>query len=215
MVLLARRYRLDEPVGRGGMGQVWRATDERLGRVVAVKVLNPGSASEVAAERFRLEAMAAGRISDPHVVAVYDFGEDDDRLFLVTELVDGCSLADELNRCGVVPPERAASLIGQAAQGLASAHDHGVVHRDIKPSNLLLATNGTDAVCVAEADGPLDSSSEPVADCSVKVADFGIARLADEVGAALTATGQIAGTSQYLAPERAIGEPGAPASDVY
>ena len=220
-MLLARRYRLDEPVGRGGMGQVWRATDEVLGRVVAVKLLNPGSASDVDAERFRLEAKAAGRISDPHVVAVYDFGEDDDRLFLVTELVDGCSLADELHRYGALPPQRAASLIAQAARGLASAHDHGVVHRDIKPANLLLATNGahgtdgTDAVGAGDAGGWLDSSGVVDAVCSVKVADFGIARLADEVGAALTATGQIAGTSQYLAPERAVGEPGGPASDVY
>lgn len=200
------------------MGQVWRATDEVLGREVAVKLLSPGSASVVDAERFRLEAKAAGRISDPHVVAVLDFGKDDDRLFLVTELVAGCSLADELHRYGALPPQRAASLIAQAARGLASAHDHGVVHRDIKPANLLLATNGTgagtEAVCAADTDGRRGRSRQVDADCSVKVADFGIARVADE-GADLTATGQIAGTSHYLAPERALGEPGGPASDVY
>jgi serine/threonine-protein kinase len=114
-----------------------------------------------------------------------------------------------------LPPQRAASLIAQAALGLASAHDHGVVHRDIKPANLLLATNDTDAVCAAETGGRLGRSTEDDAGCWVKISDFGIARLADEVGAALTATGRIAGTSQYLAPERAIGEPGGPASDVY
>ena len=222
-MLVAQRYRLDELIGRGGMGQVWRAVDEVLGRDVAVKLLNPGSASEVAAERFRLEAQAAGRISDPHVVAVYDFGVDDDRLFLVMELIDGCSLADELHRYGSMRPERAAGLIAQTARGLSSAHGHGVVHRDIKPANLLLATHDAHKPAAADYDDRIDpvtggtgiaAAGVVDADYLVKIADFGIARIADSA-AALTATGQIAGTSHYLAPERVIGEPGGPAADVY
>jgi eukaryotic-like serine/threonine-protein kinase len=205
-VLVARRYKLGEALGHGGMGQVWRAVDEVLGRNVAVKLAHPGSASEAVAERFRLEARAAGRISDPHVVAVYDFGVDEDRLFLVMELVEGRSLADELHRCGPLPPDRAAGLVAQAARGLASAHDHAVVHRDIKPANLLLATDDTE-----HWDG-VDRTDN--ATCLLKIADFGIARVTDDSGA-LTATGEIAGTSHYLAPERALGEPGGPASDVY
>jgi serine/threonine protein kinase len=204
-VLVARRYRLGEPLGHGGMGQVWRAVDEVLGRAVAVKLAHPGSASEAVAERFRLEARAAGRISDRHVVAVYDFGVDEDRLFLVMELVEGRSLADELHRCGPLPPDRAAGLVAQAARGLASAHGHGVVHRDIKPGNLLLATDDTE-----HWDG-VDRTDNATG--LLKVADFGIARVTDD--SALTATGEIAGTSHYLAPERALGDPGGPASDVY
>lgn len=198
------------------MGQVWHAVDEVLGREVAVKLMHAGSASDVAAARFRLEAKAAARINDPHVVAVYDFGVDDDRLFLVLELIDGCSLADELHRHGALPG-RAANLIAQTAQGLASAHGHGVVHRDVKPANLLLATpdaRSDDRVDRTESAPGGDTVGVGDNDYQVKIADFGIARLADSA-AALTATGQIAGTSYYLAPERAMGEPGGPESDVY
>ena len=199
-MLVARRYRLGDPLGRGGMGQVWRAFDEVLGREVAVKLLHPGLTSEAVAARFRLEAKTAARISNPHVVAVYDFGVDEDRLFLVMELVDGPSLAAQIRQTGAVSSQLAADYVVQAARGLDSAHTHGVVHRDVKPSNLLLA--------------PADGGTGPH-DRTVKIADFGIARVTDESAMALTASGEIAGTSQYIAPERALGEPGGPPADVY
>ncbi|WP_155056093.1 serine/threonine-protein kinase [Streptomyces blattellae] len=189
---MAGRYRLDESIGRGAMGEVWRAYDETLARPVAVKLLLPQDTDPTAASRFRLEARTAARIDHPNVVGVLDFGEYDHRLFLVMELVEGASLARLLARSGALPADRVASVAGQAAAGLAAAHRQGIVHRDIKPANLLLDADGT-----------------------LKIGDFGIARFLDDPGAALTATGQIVGTSLYLAPERALGQPAGPASDVY
>ncbi|WP_189301072.1 serine/threonine-protein kinase [Streptomyces albospinus] len=191
-MLIAGRYRLRDTVGRGAMGEVWRAFDETLGRPVAVKLLLPHDSDPTAPSRFRLEAQTAGRLSHPHVVGVLDFGEHEDRLFLVMELVDGDSLADQLTVSGPLPAEHVAHIAAQAALGLAAAHRQGVVHRDIKPANLLLGAEGT-----------------------LKIGDFGIARFLDDPGAALTTTGQIVGTSLYLAPERALGRTAGPASDVY
>lgn len=191
-VLIAGRYRLSEPIGRGGMGEVWRAYDETLARSVAVKLLLPQDSDPTATSRFRLEARTAARIDHPNVVGVRDFGEHDDRLYLVMELVEGDSLARTLARSGALPAERVARIAAQAAAGLAAAHREGIVHRDIKPGNLLLDADGT-----------------------LKIGDFGIARFLDDPGAALTATGQIVGTSLYLAPERALGRPAGPPSDVY
>jgi serine/threonine-protein kinase len=191
-VLIAGRYRLQDAIGRGAMGEVWRAFDETLGRPVAVKLLLPQDSDPTAASRFRLEAQTAGRLAHPHVVGVRDFGEHEDRLFLVMELVEGDSLASVLAHGGPLPAERVARIAGEAAAGLAAAHRQGIVHRDIKPANLLLDADGT-----------------------LKIGDFGIARFLDDPGAALTAAGQIIGTSLYLAPERALGQPAGPASDVY
>lgn len=191
-VLIAGRYRLAESIGRGGMGEVWRAYDETLARHVAVKLLLPQDSDPTATSRFRLEAQTAARIDHPNVVGVRDFGEYDNRLFLVMELVEGPSLATTLTRSGALPAERVARIAAQAAAGLAAAHRQGIVHRDIKPGNLLLDSDGT-----------------------LKIGDFGIARFMDDPGAALTATGQIVGTSLYLAPERALGKTAGPASDVY
>ncbi len=191
-MLVAGRYRLDEPIGKGGMGEVWRATDESLGRTVAVKVLLTTTTDPQAAARFRMEAQTAARLSDSHVVAVYDFGAHEGRLFLVMEYVEGHSLAHERAVHGVLDIERVADIAAQTAAGLAVAHGQRVVHRDIKPGNLLLAADGT-----------------------VKIADFGIARFAGEASSALTGTGQVIGTSAYLAPERGLGRPAGPASDVY
>ncbi|MEV5123651.1 serine/threonine-protein kinase [Streptomyces decoyicus] len=190
-MLIASRYRLQDVVGRGAVGEVWRAFDESLGRPVAVKLLLPQGSDPSAASRFRLEAQTAGRLNHPHVVGVLDFGEHEDRLFLVMELVEGVSLA-RLAGSGPLLAERVALIAAQAAAGLAAAHRHNIVHRDIKPANLLLDTHG-----------------------ALKIGDFGIARFVDDPGAALTATGQIIGTSLYLAPERALGRPAGPASDVY
>nr|WP_259471569.1 serine/threonine-protein kinase [Streptomyces shenzhenensis] len=174
------------------MGEVWRARDEVLGTDVAIKFLLSQSSDATATARFRLEAQTAGRLDHPHVVGVLDFGAHEDRLFLVMELVEGDSLARVLSTAGSLPPERVARIAAEAAAGLAAAHEQGIVHRDIKPGNLLLAADG-----------------------SLKIGDFGIARFMDDPAAGLTATGQIVGTSLYLAPERALGRPAGPPSDVY
>ncbi|MEU9572708.1 protein kinase [Streptomyces massasporeus] len=191
-VLLAGRYRLDVEIGRGGMGEVWRAYDETLARAVALKLLLPQDTDATATSRFRLEAQTAGRLNHPNVVGVLDFGEYDNRLYLVMELVEGDSLAGVLTGSGALPAAQVADLAAQASAGLAAAHGQGIVHRDVKPANLLLDTNGT-----------------------LKIGDFGIARFLDDPGAALTATGQIVGTGLYLAPERALGKQAGPASDMY
>ncbi|WSY80668.1 serine/threonine protein kinase [Streptomyces sp. NBC_00876] len=174
------------------MGEVWRATDEVLGRAVAVKLLLGEHADESATARFRLEAQTAARLSHPHLVAVFDFGSWEDRLFLVMELVEGRSLGDLLLAQERLAPDQVARIAGQAAAGLAAAHRQGIVHRDIKPGNLML-----------DADG------------SVKIGDFGIAQFVDDPSAALTTTGHIVGTSLYLAPERALGHTAGAASDMY
>ncbi|WP_409473640.1 serine/threonine-protein kinase [Streptomyces sp. HC307] len=162
-----------------------------LGRPVAVKLLLAQEADPTAASRFRLEAQTAGRLNHPNVVGVLDFGEYEDRLFLVMELVAGDSLG-RLASAGPLSAEQIARIAAQAAAGLAAAHRQSIVHRDIKPANLLLDADGT-----------------------VKIGDFGIARFLDDSAAALTAAGQIVGTSLYLAPERAVGRSAGPASDVY
>ncbi|MFF7678758.1 serine/threonine-protein kinase [Actinacidiphila glaucinigra] len=174
------------------MGEVWRATDEVLGRPVAVKLLLGDGSDASAAARFRLEAQTAARLGHPHVVAVFDFGAWDGRFFLVMELVEGDSLAQLLEAGHVLGAEQVAVVAAQAAAGLAAAHQEGIVHRDIKPGNLMLDAAG-----------------------SLKIGDFGIARFVDDPAAALTMTGQIVGTSLYLAPERALGQNAGPASDVY
>ena len=192
-MLIAGRYRLDTSIGRGAMGEVWRAYDETLSRAVALKLLLAQGSDPTAASRFRLEAQTAGRLHHPHVVGVLDFGEHEDQLFLVMELVEGDSLDRVLAGAGGrLPAAQVARIAAQAAAGLTAAHHQGIVHRDIKPANLLLDTDGT-----------------------LKIGDFGIARFLDDPAAALTAAGQIVGTSLYLAPERALGKPAGPASDMY
>ncbi|PVC63198.1 serine/threonine protein kinase [Streptomyces sp. CS065A] len=191
-MLVAGRYRLISPIGRGGMGEVWRAADEVLGRAVAVKLLLGDQADASSTARFRLEAQTAARLSHPHLVAVFDFGAWEDRFFLVMELVEGQSLGDLLAAQERVRPEQVARIAGEAAAGLAAAHRQGIVHRDIKPGNLML-----------DADG------------SVKIGDFGIAQFVDDPSTALTTAGHIVGTSLYLAPERALGRTADSASDMY
>ncbi|ANH94519.1 serine/threonine protein kinase [Streptomyces sp. SAT1] len=191
-MLVADRYRLHAVIGRGGMGEVWQAQDEVLGRPVAVKLLLSDVADASAEARFRLEAQTSARLHHPHVVGTLDFGTWEHRCFLVMELVDGGSLSGELNAGGPLTPDRLAQVAEQAAEGLAAAHTQGIVHRDIKPGNLLSDRDGT-----------------------VRIGDFGIARFLDDPSAGLTTTGQIVGTGLYLAPERAIGTPASPASDLY
>jgi eukaryotic-like serine/threonine-protein kinase len=191
-LLLDRRYELEERIGAGGFSEVWRATDRVLARPVAIKMLHPGYAEDPQArERFRAEARLAGCLSHENIARVYDYGEPGPpgRPFLVMELVPGPSLADVLAR-GPLDPARSMRILAQAAAGLDAAHAAGLVHRDIKPGNLLLAPGGV-----------------------VKITDFGIAHALGSVP--VTATGLVIGTPGYLAPERAAGARGTPASDLY
>jgi serine/threonine-protein kinase len=190
--LVAGRYRVGNPLGRGGMGEVFQATDELLGRQVALKLLLPTRRDPEMAARFHREARAAAALSDPHVVAAYDFGSYDGGFFLVMELVAGRTVAEELRLCGPFDADRALAVIKQSAAGLAAAHAEDIVHRDVKPQNLLITPDGM-----------------------VKVTDFGIARFLTDTTTTVTANGQILGTSYFLAPERARGEPAGKASDVY
>ncbi|MGW0886108.1 serine/threonine-protein kinase [Streptomyces sp. NPDC002671] len=198
--LLGGRYRLVRELGKGGMGQVWEARDERLGRPVAVKVISllagGGSRGDEARARFRREAEITARLQHPNIVTVHDLGEtgpEDDRApFLVMELVRGEGL-DEVLRGGAVGLPDAAGWAAQICDALADAHGAGILHRDIKPSNILITSSGV-----------------------VKVLDFGIARAADPYATTdrLTRTGFIVGTPPYMAPEQARGFP-EPRSDLY
>jgi serine/threonine protein kinase len=171
------RYRLVELLGRGGMGEVWRAHDTAIGRIVALKVLPADFADDpVFQERFRREAHAAAGLDEPHVVPIYDFGEIDGRLFVTMRLIKGRDLQTILAG-GPLSPARAVAIIEQVAQALHAAHRVGLVHRDIKPSNILLDENDF-----------------------AYLIDFGIARAAGETG--LTSTGMTIGTWTYMAPER-------------
>ena len=185
---LGGRYRLERPLGHGGMATVYLAQDEELDRPVAIKLLAENLAGDTAfRERFLREARLAAGLSHPNVVRVYDAGETEDgRPFIVMEYVPGTTLAE----AGRLPPERSVELVVQACQGLAHAHAAGLVHRDVKPQNLLLRDDGT-----------------------LKVADFGIARAAETT--ALTQIGTVLGTAAYLSPEQALGEEVTAAADVY
>ncbi|MFB6391497.1 protein kinase domain-containing protein [Polymorphospora lycopeni] len=190
-VLLGNRYRLDERIAGGGMGDVWRGTDEVLGRTVAVKILLPSLVEEPGfAERFRGEARTMATINHPGVVDVYDYGSDQQIAFLVMEYVEGDALSRTLGRVGRLTPARTMALVAQAADALQAAHDKGIVHRDVKPGNLLVRPNGT-----------------------LVLTDFGIARSA--MVAQLTAAGSVLGTASYISPEQAAGSTATPASDVY
>jgi eukaryotic-like serine/threonine-protein kinase len=185
------RYRPMRRIGAGGMGTVWEARDEVLGRPVAVKLLSPGLCEdEAAASRFRREAQAAGRLTHPNIAQVFDYGEDDDQPFIVLELVHGCTLRRLLERRGSFPPDQAAAIGAQIADALAAAHAEGIVHRDVKPGNVMVARDGR-----------------------VKVMDFGIADAA--WFEPVTDTGTILATAKYLSPEQATGGSVTPASDVY
>ena len=190
--MLDGRYRLDAPIAAGGMGEVWRGTDLALSRAVAVKLLHPEQASHAdGLARFRAEAQHAGSLSHPNIAQVYDYCEPapPDPAYLVLELVDGPSLARQLDG-GPISPERTLDVIEQAASGLAAAHRSGLLHRDIQPGNLLLSRDGL-----------------------IKITDFGIARLAGSAGQ--TRTGALTGTPAYLAPERVTGTPATAAADLY
>ncbi len=190
--ILPSRYHAPELVGQGGMGEIYRAEDDLLGRTVAVKVLAKRfSADEALRGRFTREALAAARLSgEPNTVTIFDVGEHEGRPFIVMEYLRGGSLEDRLREHGAQDPGRVLAWLDEAGAALDAAHDHGVIHRDVKPGNLLLAGDGT-----------------------VRVADFGVASAAGLDS--LTMTGTILGTAGYLAPEQARGEPTTPATDLY
>ncbi|NEK57011.1 serine/threonine protein kinase [Geodermatophilus sabuli] len=193
--VLEDRYELQLLLATGGMGQVWRARDLVLGRQVAVKVLRSEYTGDaVFLTRFRTEARLSAGLVHPNVAVLHDYGEVDaggDRLvYLVMELVEGEPLSTVLQRERRLSPTRALDVLRQAAAGLAAAHAAGVVHRDVKPGNVLVGDDGT-----------------------VKITDFGIAWSA--ANAAVTRTGHVVGTAQYLAPEQVEGAKATAASDVY
>ena len=189
--VIAERYELEELVGKGGMSSVYRARDRLLERTVAIKILHEHySRDEDYVERFRREARAAAKLSHPNIVTVIDRGEADGRQFIVFEYIDGQNLKQLVQSKGRLPVRTALELAIEIGSALAFAHDSGLVHRDVKPQNVLLG-NG-----------------------DVKVTDFGIARSGD-VKEGLTQTGTVLGTSDYIAPEQASGQPVSVLSDVY
>ncbi len=193
------RYRIEELVGMGGMGAVYRAVQLSVDRAVALKILRPEFASNLEqVRRFQIEARAASSLEHPNTIRVIDFGQSEDGdLYLVTELLEGQPLSTMLVRRGKVAPERVARIAVQALKSLSEAHARGIVHRDLKPENLFLK----------EVHGEEDF---------VKVLDFGIAKVATKTPSkSLTTTGTVVGTPLYMAPEQARGKPVDVRSDVY
>jgi serine/threonine-protein kinase len=190
---IAGRYRVEGRLGVGGMSTVMLAVDERLERKVAVKLLAEHLADDPTfVSRFKREALAAGRLVHPNIVQVYDFGFDQatSQHFIVMECVSGRSCAELLRDRGHLDVEQAVDIVAQACRGLDYAHRNGVIHRDVKPGNLLVSDSGV-----------------------VKLADFGIARAADQ--SSITQVGSVLGTAAYLSPEQARGDEAGPQADLY
>jgi len=189
--LFGGRYKLTKRIAIGGMGEVWQAEDEVILREVAIKILKQEYMGDPGfLERFRTEARHAAMVNHAGIANVFDYGEDAGWAYLVMELVPGDSLAKILEVKKSLPADQVLDIVAQTARALHEAHEAGLVHRDIKPGNLLITPTG-----------------------EVKITDFGIARVADQVS--LTATGQVMGTVQYLAPEQATGKPATPSTDIY
>ncbi len=185
------RYQLTSRIAIGGMGEVWQATDQVIGRTVALKILKDEYMGDPGfLERFRAEARHAALVNHEGIANVFDYGEEEGSAFLVMELVPGEPLSAILDRDRTLSADKVLDIVAQTSAALHAAHQAGLVHRDIKPGNLLITPEGR-----------------------VKITDFGIARIADQVP--LTATGQVMGTVQYLSPEQASGSPAAPATDIY
>jgi serine/threonine protein kinase len=195
-VTLSGRYRLQRLIATGGMGQVWEAVDSRLGRRVAVKVLNAEFSQDPEfIERFRAEARTTAMLNHPGIASVHDYGEsqmdgEGRTAYLVMELVNGEPLNSVLKRTGRLSLRHALDMLEQTGRALQVAHAAGLVHRDVKPGNILITPTG-----------------------QVKITDFGIAKAVD--AAPVTQTGMVMGTAQYIAPEQALGHDATPASDVY
>lgn len=185
------RYELSSRIAVGGMGEVWKASDAIIGRTVAIKILKDEYMGDPGfLERFRAEARHAALVNHEGIANVFDYGEEQGSAYIVMELVPGEPLSAIIEREGRLPADRVLGIVAQTATALQAAHDAGLVHRDIKPGNLLITPEGR-----------------------VKITDFGIARIADQVP--LTATGQVMGTVQYLAPEQASGHTATASTDIY
>lgn len=227
-------YELHEPLGRGGMGIVFRATQLRLKRTVALKMILAGQLSSTPeVERFKREAESAARLSHPAIVPIYEIGEHKGQHYFSMGYVEGGNLAERL-RAGPLPPAEAARLVRQVAEAIQHAHDRGVVHRDLKPHNILLAGTDdsgapSDREAASEARKPRSASTVPTAgrlassssatvlrsSLEPKVTDFGLARQLDS-DSAMTRTGDVMGTPSYMAPEQAAGKRDiGPLADVY
>lgn len=190
-ITLGGRFQLTTRIAIGGMGEVWKAKDLVLGRIVAIKVLKEEYTGDPGfLQRFRAEARHTALLNHVGIANVFDYGEEEGSAYLVMELVPGQPLSAIIEHEQVLSPDRTLSIIAQTARALSVAHAQGLVHRDVKPGNLLITPEGR-----------------------VKVTDFGIARLADQVP--LTQTGQVMGTAQYLAPEQATGQTATGSSDIY
>jgi serine/threonine-protein kinase len=199
--MVADRFLVEGRLGAGGMGVVYGATQTAIGRKVALKVLHPHLADETLYARFRNEAAAASRLAHPNTITVFDFGRTESgALYIAMELIEGTSLDEEIRRVGALDWQRAARIGSQICGSLQHAHEQGVVHRDLKPENVMLLTRGSETDVV-------------------KVVDFGIAKIVEEDGTdqrqALTKTGMVFGTPQYMSPEQIRGERVDPRSDIY
>ncbi|HEY3108693.1 MAG TPA: protein kinase, partial [Chloroflexota bacterium] len=189
--LVASRYVLMDRIGQGGVAVVYRARDERLGRIVALKILREHLATDPEFQaRFQREARIAAGLAHPNIVGVHDYGAYGDAAFIAMDFVDGVTLKERIRAVGRLPVEEAIGIARAVLSALAYAHTRGVVHRDVKPQNVMIDREG-----------------------HVELTDFGIAQAAEAAG--LTQTGNTVGSAAYMAPEQARGEPVGPATDVY
>lgn len=188
--VFSNRYQITECIGVGGMAEVYRATDNVLGRIVAVKVMLPQyAADENFARRFKQEAASAANLSSPYIVNVYDWGQDDGTYYIVMEYVRGSDLKTAINERGAINQRKVAEIGSQVCQALSVAHKQDIIHRDIKPQNIMVQPDG-----------------------NVKVMDFGIARAKNST---MDKTASVLGTAHYISPEQAQGKDLTPASDIY
>ena len=189
--LINRRYRLDQRLAQGGMGEVWKGYDIELQRPVAIKALRADvSADASQLRRLRAEAHNSANLAHPNIAALFDYYEHDGIGFLIMEFVDSQSLADVYRTEGAIPPTRLLPILIQTARGLYVAHSHGVIHRDVKPANIMVSSSG-----------------------EVKITDFGVSYSTNQ--AQITQDGMVVGTAQYISPEQAQGEQATPQSDIY
>ncbi|MBI5625858.1 MAG: serine/threonine protein kinase [Nitrosomonadales bacterium] len=193
MISQLGRYEVLGELGHGAMGIVYKARDPLIDRVVAIKTINLGLAldeKEEYEERFYQEAKAAGRLSHPNIVTIYDVGKSGDVAYIAMELLQGRELRDIMNEGGLLPVDQILDIVAQVAQGLAYAHEHDIVHRDVKPSNIMVVRDG-----------------------HVKITDFGIARMASS--AVRTQTGMVLGSPKYMSPEQVMGKAIDMRSDIF